>query len=108
MQTRGFLPAAPSQATQTMFFLPAISQLVHDSTITSPSTYNGNPNGNIIPYLTDDQETSAVMAYNQESFRVPPNPELLPPPEQLIYHNIFFVKNHTSGNARLVGTSTTK
>eukprot|EP00957_Ditylum_brightwellii_P158146 12037430-Ditylum_brightwellii.AAC.1 len=86
MQTRGFLPAASSQAMQTMGFLSAISQLFHDSTIASPSTYNGNPDGNIIPYLTDDQETSAVTAYNQESFRVPSNPKLLPPPERLICH----------------------
>eukprot|EP00957_Ditylum_brightwellii_P134541 10256475-Ditylum_brightwellii.AAC.1 len=83
MQTRSFLPAAPSLATQTT---------VHGSTITSPSTYNGNPGGNIIPYLTDGQEASAVTAYNQEPFRVPSNPELLPPPERLIYHNglLFF------------------
>eukprot|EP00957_Ditylum_brightwellii_P008507 645564-Ditylum_brightwellii.AAC.1 len=72
-------PYAPSPATQKAGFLPDISPLLHDNSISSPITYNGKPDRNIIPYLTNGQETSAMTAYNQESFRVPSNPKLLLP-----------------------------
>eukprot|EP00957_Ditylum_brightwellii_P205354 15343513-Ditylum_brightwellii.AAC.1 len=99
----GVTNSAPTPATQTTAFVPGIFPLVHDNTIalpstyygipdhdniiTSPSAYYGNPDGNIIPCLTDGQEAFAMTAYNQESFRVPPNTKLLPPPEWLIYDN---------------------
>eukprot|EP00957_Ditylum_brightwellii_P005500 420853-Ditylum_brightwellii.AAC.1 len=67
----------PPPATQTARFLPDISPLLCDSSITSP----GNPDGNIIPYLTDCQENSVMTAYSKESFRVPSNPELMLPAE---------------------------